>query len=506
MTHYLAITLGPLDRTTATARRTREIWLASYVFSHLAKCICDTLPPGTILIPKHPTQQMGFGVYPDQLIARFENSTKPDADFIQKALLQCCNDLGLDSTKATHYFHVHSVWLSEVQLNEIHLPLESDNASPIHKLKAILQTQDKQNAYHINNPEFLDALFSQPHILRKAYDAAQKGSKFRYPSLRRIAAADQIESMLDLLDKLDDEEKVSEQELIQLNALKKYHNYVAVLHADGDYFGKVISAIGNNREKIGKFTAYLDQFASNVAKTIHQYGGQCIYIGGDDIMCFAPVSNANLNQNIFDLIQNIRNDFQKIFSVDPDYQNVSLSFGLTLTYVKYPMAETIERSRQLMYEAKNQGGRNALALELMLHSGQTIQTILHFGDATFENFKTLLKNFDKKEELLSSLIHSFVQDESMLKSILQANAWRERLHHFMHEKFDHQTDKVLFVQAAEEFICHLKEIYCPATTDSVPINDQLFTKLLQTLNAVFRIVKFMSESVIVHKTQISHAE
>ncbi|MBK9302252.1 MAG: hypothetical protein IPN14_17040 [Bacteroidetes bacterium] len=38
---YIAISFGPIARTIEAATKTREIWMASYMISHLSKCFCE---------------------------------------------------------------------------------------------------------------------------------------------------------------------------------------------------------------------------------------------------------------------------------------------------------------------------------------------------------------------------------------------------------------------------------------------------------------------------------
>jgi CRISPR-associated protein Cmr2 len=91
MKTYLAITIGPIYATIQQARRTRELWAASYVFSLLMRELLEVLKDekiGELLAPvvtsvdskepensqkteeskttKPPTTYNGAGIYPDR--------------------------------------------------------------------------------------------------------------------------------------------------------------------------------------------------------------------------------------------------------------------------------------------------------------------------------------------------------------------------------------------------------------------------------------------------------
>ena len=78
MNTYSAINLGPLTSTINMARKPREMWAASYLFSYLMQCIVESMPPAAQLLSpaKVKTGQegqmskndhiRGTGLYPDR--------------------------------------------------------------------------------------------------------------------------------------------------------------------------------------------------------------------------------------------------------------------------------------------------------------------------------------------------------------------------------------------------------------------------------------------------------
>ena len=85
---YIGLTIGPIDKTLALARKTRELWGASYLFSYMMKEIIKNLLENginqeNIIIPYaldlelHP-YAYGAGIYPDRLVFRADEKDLQD--------------------------------------------------------------------------------------------------------------------------------------------------------------------------------------------------------------------------------------------------------------------------------------------------------------------------------------------------------------------------------------------------------------------------------------------
>ena len=80
MPKYIGLTIGPIYDTIVKAKKIKEIWLASYVFSYLMKKIVENFQGYEILIPiSHDNSQneQKTGNFPDRFIFKPEN----DDDF-----------------------------------------------------------------------------------------------------------------------------------------------------------------------------------------------------------------------------------------------------------------------------------------------------------------------------------------------------------------------------------------------------------------------------------------
>jgi CRISPR-associated protein Cmr2 len=249
----------------------------------------------------------------------------------------------------------------------------------------------------------------------------------------------------DLIKQLFSIEKVDEY-------LRTYHKYIAIIHADGDRMGKVIGSLQNEAD-IKTFSNDLISFAIKANEVIAGtrftkgyksdwgYGGAPVYIGGDDLVFFAPVANmvekngeqkfqtvfhlvADLD-NLFDSIFNKKNGnvFEKYNSLKPD-ERPCISYGISFTYSKHPLKEAFELSRNLMYEVKNDNykSRNRLNFKVQKHSGQWYGGVIDKNSRrTFKTILDLLDSQNKNALLLKqSKVETFIN--SVSKKITQYRA------------------------------------------------------------------------------------
>lgn len=118
-----------------------------------------------------------------------------------------------------------------------------------------------------------------------------------------------------------------------------------------------------------KVSAALSEFGFEAKKLIEKFGGMPIYAGGDDLLFIAPVVGEDGRTTIFDLLENLEdNAFDPVKALVP---NASLSFGVSITYFKFPMYESLGMARALLFDqAKKVDGKRAVAWTLQKHSGE----------------------------------------------------------------------------------------------------------------------------------------
>lgn len=171
--------------------------------------------------------------------------------------------------------------------------------------------------------------------------------------------------------------------------------YYAMLLADGDRMGKIISActdasLTNDQTKYHvEFSEQLSNFAKEVRAVVLRYDGQSIYTGGDDVLAIVPVYQVvQCAVAIQELFQkkladqsNPANLFASIESkLDTDTKTAgpSVSIGVAIVHHLEPLQDVIELVRKTEQVAKRK--RNSLAICLAKRSGTEITITGQWSD------------------------------------------------------------------------------------------------------------------------------
>ena len=119
--------------------------------------------------------------------------------------------------------------------------------------------------------------------------------------------------------------------------LKRSH-YFAVVQADGDNMGKILSKLKDDEVRI--FSKACLEYSGEASKLVSRFGGMTIYAGGDDLLFLAPVSNGK-GQTVFELCQEIAMLFEG--KMKDNFVGFSscptVSFGISIQYEKFPLYE-----------------------------------------------------------------------------------------------------------------------------------------------------------------------
>ena len=307
-------------------------------------------------------------------------------------------------------------------------------------------------------------------------------------------------------DRISEKEGKGEMETMQIlrnnfqNEFKTYHNYMAIIHGDGDNVGKIIKNMTNvkvQNVKIGQeealkaFSKMLTGYAVEATKIVADYGATPVYIGGDDLFFFAPVASINKVTNqwmtILDLIAELDELFNSLIRDQTIYdwglaadRKPSLSFGISITYRKFPLYEARNMSYSLMkYSAKEELGRNAVATTLLKASGHDIS----FGFSkknpfVFEKIRELIHaRVDTKENFINSITYKL---ESLKKVIIPISGDAERVKNFFKNNFnENYKANVSFYESLEEFIVMLADQNSPSV-----LNDYNYDLLYGTLRFI----------------------
>lgn len=504
---YIGLTIGPIDKTLNIAKRTRDTWTASYLFSFLMKTLIKQLiengiDKDKILVPNagsindkgNTGNKIHAGLFPDRLIflaadGDFEKLTeaveatmKIIADGISEKITVKVDDVRRDLDNYIQIYFLEKV--------------PEPGTSPILQLRPYLEALERRCKYihrdtNQTMPQFLK--------LKKADFLSRDAGLNRFDSLVEIAtrelrtvdkqAYEEIRQKHLFNDDKDEDETSFIQALKGHEQFKKefkfYHKYIAVVQADGDNMGKIIREKGNDSQALQTFSRDLTAFAYDAAGIIMAYGGTPVYAGGDDLLFFAPVVNrtagengATSVENLFDLIDRLDREFSGKF------QGATLSYGISITYHKYPLNEALAEARDQLHLAKQYKDRqykengkvkNAAAFKMLKHSGRSFGTIFYkeliekkLNPTTEEKkqyiekrtvytlFKDLLADYGATKRYLNSIVHSLQTHRGIFEQLFEKvqDEAVARVGHFFANSFDETVhdEHRQYIEAAAELV------------------------------------------------------
>jgi len=156
--------------------------------------------------------------------------------------------------------------------------------------------------------------------------------------------------------------------------------YYAILVADGDRMGKVISTRIDKDEHLS-FSAKLSEFADKARKIVKKHNGCMVYSGGDDVLAFLPLdcclqAARELHDYFGDLLKDFKvKDGRDI--EDSKGKSPTLSVGIAIGHSMEPLEDLLKFGRDAEKAAK--GGksiddeRDGLSIHLYPRSGSPIK-------------------------------------------------------------------------------------------------------------------------------------
>lgn len=531
MNTYFALTIGPIYKTLSQAQRTREFWGSSYMFSWIMREIIvglikkATIIDEDILMPhrdEHTNLQKGTGLYHDRMIAVIKPDKKDQVlkdfkDTADAVLKQIEAKSGVPLPVLQSYFRLNVIlfdledgqnivetitnYLDSLELQNpiFHDAWKIDWSDAIDNLNGKLFYKDAFG----DHPDFV--FDSIPEIssrgLRNAndkeYDQLVKTyitdkfiNKRRFPKKIESDIQDKFITQLSGSDLLKD-------------AFRNYHKYIAIVHADGDNFGKTITTIGSSQEDIKALSSLLFGFASDAANAIKEYGGTNVYAGGDDLLFFAPVATVNTNGNltIFDLINKLDDHFRTTVSDKltkiPESDRPTLSWGVSISYYKFPLSEAIVSSRKLLFDdAKGYKGKNAVAFKLIKHTGQFFGATFGKDGSDYKYFTSLLKDkFNTETDFISSLQYRISENEALLRAIFKATDFTTRIENFFDNFFDEEihSNKKVFVHSVRDMLTQaFNDTALPSNVDQEKAHEERVKTAIDKTYSALRFIHFLN--------------
>jgi len=425
--NYIGLTIGPIYKTLQNSKKPKVLWGASYIFSYIMKEIMGNFKTRKFVIPYVENagifeEKNDVGLFHDRFIFKSENGDLELLKItIQKVLKQLSHDMHLDENFVKEYFQIHYL---EKEIDE--------NKNPILVLTPYLDTQELfyQAAQYDENP-----------LQEKLKDS----SNFLYKSKTK-----KIESLQDLAS----------------------NNYIAIVHADGDKMGEVIK----NKESLSTVSKNLFEYCKNSNTLITNFGGETIFAGGDDLLFIVPIVNKSKTQTVFNLCDAISKDFDARFN-----NKATLSFGINISYEKFPLYEALQNSRELLFRKAKSGAKNNIAFKVQKHSGQSFETMIHKGNKeVYDNFLLFTSNIkggDSIDNFLHSLHHKIDTHKTALNLIARD---KSKLENFFKNYFNEDEHK----QYGDFFEGLIDFIYAV-------FQDNAIEKKLDLVYATLRFVKFV---------------
>jgi CRISPR-associated protein Cmr2 len=145
--------------------------------------------------------------------------------------------------------------------------------------------------------------------------------------------------------------------------------YYALLHADGDHMGKVITH-QQSIEQHRALSRSASLFAQKVGPIVDRFKGSLIYAGGDDVLALLPLHTAlECSRALADAFREQMSSFAVLDSEGEIGLQPTLSVGLAIVHHLEPLSEALELVREAEAYAKSVDGKNALAITLSKRGG-----------------------------------------------------------------------------------------------------------------------------------------
>ena len=156
--------------------------------------------------------------------------------------------------------------------------------------------------------------------------------------------------------------------------------YYAILLMDGDQLGKHMG----EQAKQQPISAALNQFTQKAGTIVREHNGFLIYAGGDDVLALLPLDNA------LAAAAALQEDYRDAFDTHciqkgHDVQS-TLSGAIEFVHIRTPLTRVLQDAHQLLDDvAKDEVGRNAIAVRVWKPSGLALQWAMPWEKALDEN-------------------------------------------------------------------------------------------------------------------------
>lgn len=492
---YTAINIGPIIDTLSMGRRPRELWSASYMFSFLMECIIKEIKKDNTLNLISPAVIEGnnksdIGLYPDRVFFSGENITDDLVNnIISKAFVEF--------KKVTP--------IGEKYINTMHVTLD-DNDDPL--IKSLNQLLDCTELFQRpTGGETYEKVAEFITDKKSKLITTVLGKDRSIPTLAEIATANFSNNehwkewkKLAIDDKTD--EFYSELRNAYGKEFHSLYKYICVVQADGDNMGKIVSSVSADR--VMEVSKALVEYGKSACEKVKEYGGLPIYAGGDDLLFIAPVRGKG-NKNIFNLIDEIDTLYKEkvdksVENYRPDGIHTTLSYGVAISYYKYPLYETFKSALSLLFdEAKKT--KDTVAWQLRKSSGSGFSGNIKKESLNTENSETIytlfkeLANIEVDEKQVSAIAHKLRINEDLLAILRQSDDIENRIEQF-YKKVMEESNTDNYKKMTRTLLCKLLPIKESNNLENTDISNEEHEKnevrsILENMYSILRTAKFI---------------
>ncbi|CAA6807753.1 MAG: CRISPR-associated RAMP Cmr2 [uncultured Sulfurovum sp.] len=380
---YIALTIGPIVDTLSLGRKTSEVWMASYLFSSFMKNSIRKIrerSDAQFIIPfvddeVLKEQDNGVGMFHDRFILQSDTLSLESIEEILQEEKDAFSSMVAKSIKKDEA-KVKAFFTQYLQTYLFETREAFEN--PILDISKIMDSIELHTPILEAKEDYMRLFLNRDIILDSSLAKVSFGKKPSFEAIDAIAA----------------------QELDKDIEAKNAHKYIAIIYADGDNLGEYIKS----QSDVTEVSKRLFDFDKKAAQTIENNGALPIFIGGDDLIIFAPLLNNG--KTVFDLLNQLSKDYKEALGTDKS----TLSFGVSLTYYKYPLYEALERARNTLFGvAKEHKGKNAIAISTQKHSGQSFDFCIGKDEEAYDIFLTLIERVLTETVELPHAIHHKLQ-------------------------------------------------------------------------------------------------
>jgi len=171
--------------------------------------------------------------------------------------------------------------------------------------------------------------------------------------------------------------------------LSECPSYYAILAADGDRMGQLISA-QRDMDSHQKLSKALANVAEQMKQVVDGHNGYTIYAGGDDLLAFLPVNQVlSCACQLAAAFSKAMEQFRKDKNED---SGGTLSIGVAIVHRMEMLQQALEWAREAEREAKR--WRNAIAIALHTRGGVPMTAVTSFQkDPYLDGWRQWLKAF-----------------------------------------------------------------------------------------------------------------